>query len=103
MASLDASRSAERLATASSALSAVTTEQERIRVFWTLSDGSSRLKQLLAESSDGGLRQRQLAAIEFWHDQHGGTLEVESEPGSFTEFIVRLPRRRPAQTGERAS
>jgi len=26
--------------------------------------------------------------------QHGGTIAFESEPGRFTEFIVRLPRGR---------
>ena len=28
--------------------------------------------------------------------QHGGSIDVESEPGAFTEFTVRLPRRRRA-------
>jgi signal transduction histidine kinase len=31
--------------------------------------------------------------------QHGGTITVDSEVGDFTEFTVRLPRRRPALTG----
>jgi two-component system NtrC family sensor kinase len=30
--------------------------------------------------------------------QHGGTIEVSTQPGAFTEFIVTLPRRMPAQT-----
>src|SRR5215475_8247404 len=29
--------------------------------------------------------------------QHGDTIEVTTEPGSFTEFIIRLPRAMPAQ------
>jgi signal transduction histidine kinase len=28
--------------------------------------------------------------------QHGGTIEVVTEPGAFTEFIITLPRIMPA-------
>jgi len=35
-------------------------------------------------------------SYEIVKQQHGGTIEVESEVGSFAEFIVRLPRHRPA-------
>jgi len=31
--------------------------------------------------------------------QHGGTITVDSEVGDFTEFTVRLPRRRHALAG----
>ena len=33
--------------------------------------------------------------------QHGGTITVDSQVGEFTEFIVRLPRRRHAATAGR--
>jgi two-component system, NtrC family, sensor kinase len=29
--------------------------------------------------------------------QHGGRIDVETEPGSFTEFIITLPRKLAAQ------
>ena len=33
--------------------------------------------------------------------QHGGSIDVESEAGAYTEFIVRLPRNRPGASTER--
>ena len=34
--------------------------------------------------------------------EHGGTITVESEPNVFTEFTVRLPRRKSAPLGRAA-
>jgi signal transduction histidine kinase len=34
--------------------------------------------------------------------QHGGTIEVDSRVGEFTEFAIRLPRARQATTGRAA-
>jgi signal transduction histidine kinase len=35
--------------------------------------------------------------------QHGGTIQVQTEPGAFTEFIVRLPRASGAQNIQRST
>jgi signal transduction histidine kinase len=35
--------------------------------------------------------------------QHGGSIEVESEPGLYTEFTIRLPRHRPVAPAGRAA
>ncbi len=35
-------------------------------------------------------------------DKHGGTISVESEPGAFTEFCIRLPRKNSPASGKAA-
>jgi hypothetical protein len=64
LASLEVSRSVERIVTASSALSAVKTEVEREHVFAELSAESSKLRSFLRELHDGGISYEKLAPIE---------------------------------------
>jgi len=64
LASLEVSRSVERIVTASSALSSVITEQERERVFAGLSRESRTLQSLLTELRDGRISLERLAPIE---------------------------------------
>jgi signal transduction histidine kinase len=64
LASLEVARSVERIVTASSALSAVTTEEERQRVFAGLSGEKGKLRSFLTELHDGGISGETLASIE---------------------------------------
>jgi signal transduction histidine kinase/tetrahydromethanopterin S-methyltransferase subunit F len=64
LASVEVSRSVERIVTAASALSAATTEQRRDQLFGKLSRQSAKLRSLLTELRDGGISQDQLAPIE---------------------------------------
>jgi signal transduction histidine kinase len=64
LASLEVSRSVERIVTAASALSAATTEQRREHLFAKLSRQSAQLRSFLNELRDGGISQEQLAPIE---------------------------------------
>ena len=64
LASLEVSRSVERIVTAASALSAATTEQRRDHLFAKLSHQSAKLSSFLTELRDGGISQDQLAPIE---------------------------------------
>ncbi len=64
LASLEVSRSVERIVTAASALSAATTEPRRERLFAKLSRQSAKLQSLLREMRDGGISAKRLAPIE---------------------------------------
>ncbi len=64
LASLEVTRSVERIVTAASALSAATTEQRREHLFAKLSRQSAKLRSFLTELRDGGISQDQLAPIE---------------------------------------
>jgi adenylate cyclase len=61
---LEVSRSVERIVTASSALSSVTTEQAREHVFSEISRESRKLQSFLNELRDGGISLERLAPIE---------------------------------------
>jgi PAS domain S-box-containing protein len=64
LASLDVSRSVERITTASSRLASVTAEQERKAVHDRLIEETNRLHSLLTALRDGGISYDQLAPIE---------------------------------------
>jgi signal transduction histidine kinase len=64
LASVEVSRTVERIVTAASALSAATTEQRRDHLFATLSRQSAKLRSFLTELRDGGISQEELAPIE---------------------------------------
>jgi PAS domain S-box-containing protein len=64
LASVEVSRSVERIVTAASALSAATTEQRREHLFAKLSHQSAKLQSLLTKLRDGGISQEQLGPIE---------------------------------------
>jgi len=64
LASVEVSRSVERMVTAASTLSSVTTEQQREEVVAGLSRESGKLRSLLSALHDGGISQEKLASIE---------------------------------------
>jgi signal transduction histidine kinase len=64
LASVEVSRTVERIVTAASALSAATTEQRREHLFAKLSHQSAKLRSFLTELHDGGISPEQLTPIE---------------------------------------
>src|ERR1700751_269543 len=60
LASVEVSRSVERIVTAASALSAATTEERREHLFARLSRQSAKLQSLLAELHDGGINAQRM-------------------------------------------
>jgi signal transduction histidine kinase len=64
LASVEVSRSVERIVTASSTLSSVTTEQQREEVVAALSRESGKLRSFLTELHDSGISQEKLGSIE---------------------------------------
>jgi signal transduction histidine kinase len=64
LASVEVSRTVERIVTAASALSAATTEQRREHLFAKLSHQSAKLRSFLTELHNGGISPEQLTPIE---------------------------------------
>jgi len=69
LASLEVSRSVERIVTAAAALSAATTQRQRDDLFAGLSRQSDTLRSLLTELHQGGIGEKRLAPIEGYTGQ----------------------------------
>ena len=72
LASVEASRSVERIVSAAAALSSATTQRDRDELFAGLSDQSAKLRSLLSELHSGGISHQRLDPIE----QHARQLDT---------------------------
>ena len=70
-----------------------------MRPVFGLSVGAFSIDSITIKPTGEGTGLSLSISYEIVTQQHGGTIMVDSEVGDFTEFTVRLPRRRHAVSG----